>query len=75
MDSQMKATSESVLSIHEYCRTAAQMPSGIASPQVTMAAAPARMSVLLSPSRMTVNTGWCRENDSPKSKWSRMLRR
>jgi hypothetical protein len=75
IDSQMNATSDSVLSIHEYCRTAAQMPSGSARPHVTTAAAMARMSVLPSPSRITVKTGWCRENDSPKSKWRMTLRR
>ena len=72
-DSQTKAMSDSILSTHEYCRTAAQMPSGTASPQVTTAAAPASISVLPSPSLMTVNTGWWRENDSPKSKCSRMF--
>jgi hypothetical protein len=75
MDSQMKAMSDSVLSIQEYWRTAAQMPSGIARPQVTTAAAMASRSVLLRPSRMTVKTGWWRENDSPKSKCRRMFLR
>ena len=67
-DSQRNASSDSVLSTHEYCRTAAHTPSGIASPQVTTIAAPASISVFTRPSRITVNTGWWRENDSPKSK-------
>ena len=74
-DSQTKAMSESVRSIQEYWRTAAQMPSGSARPQVTIAAAPASSSVFPRPSRITVKTGWWRENDSPKSKRSRMFRR
>ena len=75
IDSQTNATSDSALSIHECWRTAAQTPSGIASPQVTTAAAPASSSVLPSPSRSTVNTGWWRENDSPKSKCRRTFLR
>jgi hypothetical protein len=56
-DSQMKASIDSVLSIQENCRTAAITPSGMASPQVMSAAAPANRSVLPSPSRMIVKTG------------------
>jgi hypothetical protein len=75
MDSHTKAINESVRSIHECCLTAAIIPSGTARPQVTTAAAIARMSVFVKPSRSTSNTGWCRENDWPKSKLKITLRR
>ena len=68
IDSQMNAMNDSVRSIHECCFTAASTPSGIASPHVTNAAAPASISVLVKPSLSTSNTGWWRENDCPKSK-------
>ena len=72
-DSQTHATSERPRSTQLCCRTADHTPSGIASPNVTSAAEQASSSVFSSPSRSTVNTGWCRENDSPKSKWRKMF--
>jgi hypothetical protein len=71
----MNDNTDSVLSTQLNCRTAASTPSGIARHQVTSAAALASSRVLPSPSRSTVNTGWWRENDSPKSKWRNRLRR
>ncbi len=75
IDSQMNETSDSVRSTQVCCLAAASTPSGMASSQVTSAAATARISVLPSPSAMTVNTGWWRENDWPKSKLKTTLRR
>ena len=57
IDSQMNAMNDSARSIHECCFTAASTPSGIASAQVTNAAAPASISVFVNPSLSTSNTG------------------
>src|SRR2546430_5174766 len=51
------------------------MPSGMARPHVMTAAAPASTSVLVKPSRSTSTTGWCRENDWPKSRCRRTFSR
>ena len=56
-ESHTNAPNDSTRSTHVCCRTAAHTPSGIASPQVTSAAATASTSVFATPARSTVNTG------------------